>query len=727
MRILLALLLMSINNQGLATALRNTVHSLVGKKLTSSLGIIAKINEVDEKGRSALHHAIMLGDLLLVEFFLANGANTQVVDKDDLIPLRYAERLVEEQPTIERMQITSIVLEKTRGLNKGGAKGWRPITWSIAAGDYARVIELRDRGADVFAGRRRLTTNQQAGRHNAVWVAEHLQDDRAIEILAEGAPDRYFPVAVNNGYRKFTQAMIDQGVDVNIRDRHGYSAAMRAANAGRVNDLQMLIDNGAQIDLKVLLLAIKSGNPKLVEIILDHDVSLARLLAAHHTMFGPVYWLNLNIDKLLNDATATKGGRRIIQMLEKEKAGMPVLPTTLITKLNKVREAGIYSSTPSLLTVAVYQGLEQETRQLLDYLVTTPLFIQYVNGVFKNTIKKYSPQEYFPDTDTRQMLLSNLANIMSNWQPEAKYRDRLLYTLRISILEQHEAAIEAVLDILKNNDGVYQELLIGLAIANKTENDDLTQMLLKQAVLTGIDEKKLLNNTKLLNDLSIDQLKRADNPAGLALLYAMKQENLETVEQLIDLGIEVDDDLKANIADQLSSSSNTELLEFFVDRQIISLDYTASHGAVEERQCFYHSILLEAAVKGNLPIVNKVISLGNKTGLDKALRNLVYYLTGSRPSAELEEKMLAVMKSLIGAGANVNSLGMHNETSLTQAIKSLQVKRVELLLEQGARAGDIDDALRHASYYHRGLSRSLHKENLAKIKQLLADKGLLKD
>ena len=66
--------------------------------------------------------------------------------------------------------------------------------------------------------------------------------------------------------------MIEQGVDVNARDIAGYTAAMRAANAGRVDDLQMLIDNGAKMDARVLFMAIHSGNPKLVKMILEDDV-----------------------------------------------------------------------------------------------------------------------------------------------------------------------------------------------------------------------------------------------------------------------------------------------------------------------------------------------------------------------------------------------------------------------------------------------------------------------
>ena len=730
MRVLLALLLLSVTSKGLATALGSRVQSLVGKKLTSSVATVAKkFNEVDEDGRNALHHAVILGNLPLVEFFLANGIDTKATDNNDLIPLHYATRLASEQPSIERMKIASIVLEETRGILNGDEQGWRPMGWSLLAGDYDRVAELRDRGAGIFDGRFPAPRNGQlAGRHNAVWLAEQLQDDRAIKILAEGVPDKYFPMVVNNGYRKFTQAMIEQGVDINTRDDNEYTAAMRAAKAGRFNDLQMLIDNGAQIDSDVLRLAIRSGNPNLVKMLLAYNVDLARELVTDHTIHG-------TIDDLLANNSTSKGGRRIIRMLEKATVDMPFIPATSIAKLSRLK-AEKYSPQDSLLAVATHQGLEQEIRELLNYLVSnsTTIFLPTIitNRVFmKEPLADHNlywndGRFYLRDrmknvpSDGSSMLLNNLVEVMNNWQPTTKDRLPLLHTLRIAITEKHKPLIEAVLDSLNNDSNfVYRELLRGLAIANKTNNDSLAELLLERAVIAGINKDTLINHAKPLSGLSIHNLTNTDDLYGLALLLAFEQDDLTTIQQLlINHNLKIDDHLMGFVVYRTARSKHIQLLEFLIDHQIISLDYGDGYQS---------SILLQAASAHNFPTINKIVSLGGRLGLNESLRRLVYQTHPDSKSdlAEFEEKMLATMRLLIEAGADVNALGRNGESPLTQAIKSLQTPRVELLLEYGAVTGDLDDALRHAAYYYpRGLLQ--HEKKFHEIEQLLTDRGLRK-
>ena len=655
MRFLLALLLLSVTDQGLATALRKTVHSLVGKKLSSSMAIVNKINEVDEDGRNALHHAIMLSDLSLVEFFLVNGANTKAIDNNNLIPLRYASRLAGEQPSVERMKIASLVLEKTRGMNKGDEKGWPPLTWSVFAGDYARIIELRDRGADIFAGRFAYPNRGQlAGRHNAVWAAEHLEDDRAIEILAKGAPDRYFPVAVGNGYRKFTQAMIAQGVDVNVRDRFGYSAAMRAAKAGRLDDLRMLIENGAKIDSKVLFFAIYSGNPKLVEEILEHDVGLIGDLVVaimsdmieKTVQLGHARYLTVtpSVGSVFRNVSKSKGGRRIIRMIE--SMGDEV-PFTSLVKLVQQHLSLTRLKFADLADKRTFSRMEQEVRELLSYLIGTKKFYEDAYG--------------------------------------------------------------------------YRQLVNFLVIANAGLNDDAVQWLLELLDSAGADKEKLVNHAELLGGLTMPRL-QGENPDDEAFFQAIMKNDIESIQRWIDFGLRIDN----RHIEVLAKFGTVESLEIFIDREIISVDhlFPSNNGRPEV------SLLLKAAWGNNFSVVEKIISLGSKAGIDRALIHFSnsfdrydnFRVNYGNPFY-FNKQVLAMMELLIDNGADANS-EYNAQSPLYNAITSLEVPRVKLLLERGAVVGDIRSALTEAGYRATRSDDKQLDRDLDAIERLLANHNL---
>lgn len=692
MQILLGLLLLSITGQGLATTLRNQVHSLVGKRLSSSMAFVNRINEVDDNQRNALHHAVMLGDLSLVEFFLANGANTRAEDKHGLIPLRYAEQLVAEQPTIERMQITSIVLEKTRGINKGGAKGWRPMNWSLAAGDYPRVVELRDRGADIFGGRVAISTyaRQLAGRHNAVWLAEHLEDDRAIEILAEGAPPEYFPLAVGNGYRRFVQEMIARGVDINIKDKHGYSAAMRAAKAGRLDDLQTLIDNGAQIDSEVLFLAIHSSNPKLVEMITKQNVELVGKLIAD-LIYGRIHFPETFIGDALGGSKDKKKVHRVITKALSESS-LQLPPLEAVARLQRLKEKTVSYpylnlARPSLLQVAIDYGNRQDLQKIFDNMAEEKDFTANFGGLLSSIDKPSLNDGVLQD---------------------------LLDVLRIAVMAGHTTAVQAVLDRLDNDDdSVYQELARGLAIANKNKDSDMVELLLEGSITAGFTKERLIDHANLLEKLDGTTLASNHNDLEvLVLLQAIEENDIEAIKSFVGLGLKINHKHNTSVIRRLFGK--IELLELLVDGQAISLNDGLG-------------LLYSAAWVGDYSAIDKIISLGGKTGIDEALRLVATHITPSPkysfPSRDaFEKQVLITMRRLITAGANVNARPEDGKHPLLGAIRSRQVSRVRLLLEQ--------EIVLPKKFIARALKTAKlsgadsANRNLTDIEKLLADNGL---
>ena len=85
--------------------LSEQIRSLIGVQLNSSLPIVARINEVDEDGLNALHHAAILGDLPLVKFLLANGANPIVKDQYRRYALDYVVAIAEKDLSCQQKLI----------------------------------------------------------------------------------------------------------------------------------------------------------------------------------------------------------------------------------------------------------------------------------------------------------------------------------------------------------------------------------------------------------------------------------------------------------------------------------------------------------------------------------------------------------------------------------------------------------------------------------------------
>lgn len=181
--------------------LREYIRSLGGAHLDNSLVIVNQINVVDDAGLGPLHHAAILGDLPLIKFLLANGADPMLKDNNDLRPFDYAERLARWFMLPQQMVMVSYLLEKTWGVNGTDEQGWTALMWAIVGGDRVRVKELLDAEALVVAGRVQ----------NAIDVAVTMEiDDDFIELLVSNSPTPSLSSALDRGYFQFANTVIDR-------------------------------------------------------------------------------------------------------------------------------------------------------------------------------------------------------------------------------------------------------------------------------------------------------------------------------------------------------------------------------------------------------------------------------------------------------------------------------------------------------------------------------------
>lgn len=101
----------------------------------------------------------------------------------------------------------------------------------------------------------------------------------------------YTPVltAVYHGLPSTLKRMIELGAYINERDRNGYNALAHAANIGREEIFFLLLENHADLDLKIIVLAARNGNLKIIEKLVEivKDFHLFNLDVLRHSINSP--------------------------------------------------------------------------------------------------------------------------------------------------------------------------------------------------------------------------------------------------------------------------------------------------------------------------------------------------------------------------------------------------------------------------------------------------------
>ena len=138
------------------------------------------------------------------------------------------------------------------------------------------------------------------------WYTPDAHRGDEIKVTLKSRPPRTYTgnldwdllVAAENGDKAKLQILLTRGADANSRNRHGFSALMKAALYGHSAIAQLLLDNGAELNASdengwtALMCAASNGNPDIVELILskgahvnaqDRYGNTALLVTANHT------------------------------------------------------------------------------------------------------------------------------------------------------------------------------------------------------------------------------------------------------------------------------------------------------------------------------------------------------------------------------------------------------------------------------------------------------------
>lgn len=85
-------------------------------------------------------------------------------------------------------------------------------------------------------------------------------------------------IAAWDGNLAIVKSLLDQGADVNVRDKHGATALLYAAQRGHVEIIQVLLaHNNVDVnakdvaDVTALMEALRSGHLAVVKLLLEHN------------------------------------------------------------------------------------------------------------------------------------------------------------------------------------------------------------------------------------------------------------------------------------------------------------------------------------------------------------------------------------------------------------------------------------------------------------------------
>lgn len=235
---------------------------------------VAQINDLDGNGYALLHHFAMQGKAASVASLLEQGAEVNVLTGESALTALHLAAFKGDLPTL------TLLLEFGAKIDAEDSLGRTPLHWA-AKGENPSVIPfLVANGAEVDA---RDTENRSPIEHSVlegkVEIIKALRKSGAIFDPNEFTMDPFNTLhgeIIVYERPEVVAGMIAAGADVNLPGRRDGNAALHlAAWHGRLQLIEPLLQDGAQINLKndrgytPLFLAVGAENGAIVELLLD--------------------------------------------------------------------------------------------------------------------------------------------------------------------------------------------------------------------------------------------------------------------------------------------------------------------------------------------------------------------------------------------------------------------------------------------------------------------------
>mmetsp|Transcript_22320 Transcript_22320/g.52576 ORF Transcript_22320/g.52576 Transcript_22320/m.52576 type:complete len:914 (-) Transcript_22320:70-2811(-) len=513
--------------------------------------------------------------------------------------------------------------------------------------------------------------------------------------------------AANDGDKKAVQALLKEGVDVNVRDWDELTALIPAASSGHIEICKLLVKEGIDVNAKdkdgitALMEASIMGHDKIVEFLLENgaDVNAAAesevaaiWLAASEGRTDVMKFLlkngadatNTRVDGITAIMTASVGGHAdAVKLLLENGADPTIVDNDALTPLMNAAENG---------------NLEV-VKALVDHVDDA----SYVNVMSNTGFNALIIAAAHGHTDAIEYLLGKGADV--NAVHENKVT-ALMYAAAAGHIEVMKKLIASGADLeFKHTNGgtaMLEASTAGMAEAIRTLvdsganvdffDDDGVNPLMAIAAQGNIDGQTIildeLKKTKSGSDL-LDYINLFSHSGGSAVMFAAAGGHIECAKQLMELNANINDIARCK--------------EGYLEK----LEKMIAEGQVQEEEPHVDGVtaLHVAAQGGHLEMVKLLLDAGVETS--------VKHLDDGKRSAltlAVQGNYGEIANLLVGAGADPNTPYVDDEgVSHNLLFDAIMVENEEfalLLIDAGADLYYTDEkkvsTLLQAS--HRGLT-----------------------